>query len=108
MLNTIQNWDPLLQRLIPSEKEELELIAVIEDLCIEFEKLKDAFHIIIQYLNSELKVIDDKTLINWSQASVSSYVLMEGYHEIEALQHKIFVEKLEKYINHLTSEAKNL
>ena len=103
LLNILQIWDPLLQRLIPSEKEKLELIAVIEDLCIELEKLKDAFHIIIQYFNSELKVIDDKTLVNWSQSSRSSYVLMEGYHEIDPAQHKKYVEKLEKYINQLSS-----
>jgi len=102
LLKTLENWNPLLQRIVPSEKEKLELIAVIEDLCIQIEKLKDAFHIIIQYLNSELKVIDDKNLIDWSHASVSGYVLMEGYHEIDFPQHKKFVEKLEKYINQLS------
>lgn len=103
LLKLLQNWDPFLQRIVPSEKEKLELIAVIEDLCSELEKLRDAFHIIIQYLNSELKVIDEKTLIDWSQASGSSYVLMEGYHEIDPSQHKKFVEKLEKYISQLSS-----
>jgi len=103
LLKTLENWDPFFQRIVPSEKEKLQLIAVIEDLCIEHDKLRDAFHIIIQYLNSELKVIDDKTLISWSTIPVSSYVLMEGYNEIEASQHKKFVEKLEKFINQLSS-----
>lgn len=101
LLKTLENWAPLFQRIVPSEKEKLELIAVIEDLCIENEKLKDAFHIIMQYLNSELKVIDDQTLIDWSKNSSSSYVLLEGYHEIDSIAHKKFVEKLEKYISQL-------
>ncbi len=101
-MNTLKNWNPLFQRIVPSDKEKLELIAVIEDLCIENEKLKDAFHIIIQYLNSELKVIDDQNLISWSQANGSSYILMEGYYEIEQNSHKKFVEKLSKYISQIS------
>lgn len=103
LMKTLENWGPLLSRITPGEKEKLELIAVIEELCIDNEKLKDAFHIIIQYLNSELKVIDDKNLIDWSTATGSSYVLMEGYYEIEETQHKKFVDKLEKYIKQLSS-----
>ena len=103
LMNTLQSWAPLFQRLVPSEKEKLELIAVIENLCLLHVKLSEAFHVIIQYLNSELKIFDKDILVKWSKLDQSNYNLMEeGCINVDTVHHKKFVEKLVKYINQLS------
>jgi hypothetical protein len=100
-METLGNWSPLFSRIVPSKKEVLELIAVIEFLCIEIEKLRDAFHVIIQYLCSEMKIIENEVLIEWHNSINSSYVLLEGITNIDPNEHKFFKDKLEKYVKQL-------
>lgn len=101
MYEILGSWSPLFSRIVPSDKEVLELIAVIEFLCVELEKLKDAFHVIIQYLSSELKIIKDEVLIDWHNSVYSKFVLLEGITEINSEDHQFFKDKLDKYVNQL-------
>ena len=94
-----KSWKNLFVRFVPNKDVELHLISVIEQLCIEIDEIKSAFHILIQVLNSEkCNVISDESIINWNKNEESYYDEIEGKVYIPKDINKENKKKMEKYI----------
>jgi hypothetical protein len=100
---TLVNWKGLFPKFVTNETDQQNLIAVIEDLCIQFPQLADGFHLIIQYLNSDkIDALSDGVLKRWYEDEVSQYPTSEeGMKEISESAHQDFREKMKKYIDQL-------
>ena len=99
MTKLFKEWKPLFERFVPNESEELQLISVIEQLCIEIEEISSAFHILIQILNSEeCNAIGDEAILKWNRSSESYYEELEGKVYIPKNVNEANKKKLQKYI----------
>jgi hypothetical protein len=97
--NLLQDWKRLFPRFVPDETEQLNLLAVLEEVCIENSLFIDVFHVIVQYLNSDdFSVLSDSVIKEWAQNENSSYPKMDEVIYISDDFHRQFVEKMKKYI----------
>jgi hypothetical protein len=81
---------------------QIRLIALMEDICIEFNVFYNFFHIFIQILNSEdLEVISDDIIKQWGRSESSSYSTSEGERDIDEGHHRIFIQKCKRFIDSL-------
>ncbi len=97
--NLLHDWKRLFPRFVPDENEQMNLLAVLEEVCIENSAFIDVFHVIVQYLNSdEFSVLSDTVIKQWVQNENSSYPKMDEIIYISEDIHKQFVEKMKKYI----------
>ena len=72
--NVFKIWNNIFTRFVPNKEVELHLISVIEQLCIEIDEIKSAFHILIQVLNSDkCNVIRDESIIEWNKNEESFF-----------------------------------
>lgn len=72
--NLFKSWKNIFTRFVPNKEVELHLISVIEQLCIEIDEIKSAFHILIQVLNSDkCNVIGDESIIEWNKNEESFF-----------------------------------
>lgn len=96
-------WKGIFGRFVPNENEQLYFISVLEDLCIEYPKFIDVFHVIIQLLNSdEFNLLPDEIIVKWAEKETSEYPTSEGYKEIHEVYHKSFKEKMKKFLDQLS------
>ena len=94
-----KEWKPLFERFVPNENEQLQLISVIEQLCIEIEEIGSAFHIIIQILNTEeCNIIGDEVILKWNKNIDSYYEELEGKVYIPKNVNENNKKKMAKYI----------
>jgi hypothetical protein len=102
LIQMLKDWKGLFNRFIPNEEEQINFIAVLETLCIEQPEFADVFHIIIQYLNSEeFAVINDSVIKRWSSLTESQYPTSENIVEVPNDSHRLFVDKMKKFIEQL-------
>jgi len=79
--------------------EQLNFLAVLEDICIENSQFIDVFHVLVQYLASEdFSVLSADSIRQWAKNEYSSYPKMDEIKFISEDFHKLFVEKMRKYI----------
>ena len=77
----------------------IDLISVIEKLCIDINEIKEAFHIIIQIMNSdEIDFISDEAIFKWRDNKESFYPTHESKVIIPENIHQENLQKMEKYI----------
>ncbi len=94
------NWKRIFPRFVTNETEQINFLAVLEDTCIHIPEFIDVFHVIVQYLNSDdFNVIQDEVLKNWAESDNSSYPTYEDTIDISDEYHKLFVEKMKKYLD---------
>lgn len=102
LIQLLRNWKGLFSRFVTNENQQLEFIAVLEDLCLESSKFIDVFHIIIQYLNSdEFNVINDVILKKWSKIEESTYPKSNEVRVVPQEYHKLFLEKMKKFLEQI-------
>ncbi len=95
----LHDWKRLFPRFVPDITEQLNLLSVLEEVCIENSLFIEVFHVIVQYLNSdEFSVLSDSVIQEWIQNENSSYPKMDEIKYIPEEFHKQFVEKMKKYI----------
>jgi hypothetical protein len=95
------DWSTLFKKLIQTPEMQLRLIALMEDICIEFEKLYNFFNIILQILKGDIDVISDEVVIEWSTVESSKYPTCDGEKVIDAAYHGRFVAKCKKFVDSL-------
>lgn len=96
------NWKPLFTRFVPNEEEELDFIAVLEDLCIHHFQFNEVFHVVLQLLNSEdINAICDDSIKKWSVLEKSKFSTSEGNKIIPQEHHLLFLDKMKKFIEQL-------
>ena len=94
-----KSWKNIFTRFVPNKEVELHLISVIEQLCIEIDEIKSAFHILIQVLNSDkCNVIGDESIITWNKNEESFFDEIGGRIYISKEINKENKKKMEKYI----------
>ena len=94
-----KTWKNIFTRFVPNKDVELHLISVIEQLCIEIDEIKSAFHILIQVLNSdECNVIGDESIITWNKNEESFFDEIGGRIFIPKEINEENKKKMEKYI----------
>jgi hypothetical protein len=94
-----KSWKNIFTRFVPNKDVELHLISVIEQLCIEIDEIKSAFHILIQVLNSDkCNVIGDESIIEWNKNEESFFDEIGGRIFIPKEINKENKKKMEKYI----------
>lgn len=100
--NCLGNWKGLYSRFVPNSDEQLNFISVLEDICIENPKAIEFFHVIIQLLNSEkFSVLEDEVIKDWGSSKLSEYSTSEGDKTISEEYHKLFVDKMKKFLDQL-------
>ena len=93
------NWKNLFKRFVSTENDMIDLISVIEKLCIDINEIKEAFHIIIQIMNSdEIDFISDEAIFKWRDNKESFYPTHESKVIIPENIHQENLQKMEKYI----------
>jgi hypothetical protein len=98
----LESWKGLYSRFVPNEGEQLNFISVLEDICNENPKAIEFFHVIIQLLNSEkFSVLDDEVLKDWGCSKLSEFPTSEGDKTISEEYHKLFVDKMKKFLDQL-------
>lgn len=98
--NLLIDWKGLFTRMIPNPETQVNSISVLEEVCMEINEISEAFHIILQLLNSdELNVISDDAIKEWASNSESKYPTDGGDVYISQSFHTKFNEKMKKYIN---------
>jgi hypothetical protein len=81
---------------------QVRLLALIEDICIDFNMFYNFFHIFVQILNSEdIEILSDDVIRQWGRSDSSSYPTSEGEKEIDESHHKSFIQKCKKFIDSL-------
>ena len=79
----LKEWKQLFDKFVIDKIIELNLISVLEQLCIEIDEIKSAFHILVQILNGEdCNVIQNQTIFNWNDNEESYFETCEGKVEI--------------------------
>ena len=97
--NLFKSWKNIFTRFVPNKEVELHLISVIEQLCIEIDEIKSAFHILIQVLNSDkCNVIGDESIIEWNKNEESFFDEIGGRIFIPKEINEENKKKMEKYI----------
>ena len=95
----LNNWKNLFKRFVSTENDMIDLICVIEKLCIDISEIKEAFHIIIQIMNSEdCDFISDDAIFKWRDNKESSYPTSESKVVIPDNIHQENLQKMKKYI----------
>jgi hypothetical protein len=98
----LEKWKGLYTRFVPNSEEQQNFIAVLEDVCIENPKAIEFFHVVIQLLNSEkFSVLEDEVIKNWGNCKTSEYPTCEGEKSISEEYHKLFVDKMKKFLDQL-------
>ncbi len=96
------DWNALFKKIIQTPEMQIRLIALFEDICVDYNILFNFFHIFIQILNSEdIEVLSDEVIITWSKSQLSSYPTSEGEKVIEDIHHKAFIQKSKKFLDSL-------
>ena len=98
------NWKPLFDKFVPDENIELNLVSVLEQICIEISELNSAFYILAQILNNKCEILKDKTIINWFENEESSFETSQGLIIVPQDINKKNKKKMEKYVNDLKNE----
>lgn len=94
------NWRRIFPRFVPDETEQVNLLAVLEDVCIQIPEFIDVFHVLVQFLNSDdFNVLSDEVIKEWAGSDDSSYPKMDEIINIPDEYHKLFVEKMKKYLD---------
>ena len=97
-----KDWKQLFEKFVLDKTIELNLISVLEQLCIEIKEINSAFHILVQILNGEeCNVIQNQTIFNWNDNEDSYFDTSEGRIEIPKNVNKNNKKKMEKYITYL-------
>ncbi len=98
--NCLVNWKRIFPRFVPDEAEQVNLLAVLEDVCIQIPEFIDVFHVLVQFLNSDdFNVLSDEVIKEWAESDDSSYPKMDEIINIPDEYHKLFVEKMKKYLD---------
>ena len=98
----LNNWKGIFSRFVPNESEKLKFLSVLEDLCIENTPFIDVFHVIVQLLNSDdFSVLPDEIIKSWATDPTSSYPSSEEDKVIPDEYHKLFVEKMRKFLDQI-------
>jgi hypothetical protein len=94
------DWKNLLEKVIPDQKQQIQFIAVLEDLLIEEHvELSNYFSVMLQILNShDFELLSDEAIIEWYKAEESGFSYSDGFKIIEPNKHKQFVERVKPYI----------
>jgi hypothetical protein len=100
-----QEWSTLFKKLIQTSEQQLKLIALVEDLCIEFTGLYNFFHVIVQILCINLEVLTPQAIIEWSRVDISQYPTSEGFKEVDSTYHGKFLMKSKKFVDGLVAKA---
>lgn len=96
------NWKMLFNRFVSTEEDMINLISIIEKLCIDINEIKEAFHIFIQIMNSEeVNIISDNSILKWRDKKESSFPTSDGMVIIPDDIHKKNLDKMKKYIEQL-------
>ena len=100
--NLLKDWKQLFDKFVLDKTIELNLMSVLEQLCIEIPEINSAFHILVQILNGEdCNVIENQTIFNWNDNDESYFETSEGKVEIPKNINKSNKKKMEKYIDYL-------
>ena len=100
--NCLEKWKGLYTRFVPNLAEQLNFIVVLESICIEQPKAIEFFHVIIQLLNSDkFSVLEDDVIKSWGAAKTSEFPTSEGEKVISEDYHKLFVDKMKKFLEQL-------
>ena len=98
----IVKWKGLFTRFVVNEDIELQLISVLEDICIELPEIGESFHVIVQILNKEENlIVKDDSIKSWAVLDESKYKTSEEEIIIPNEYHRKFVEKMRKYIEQI-------
>ncbi len=94
------NWKRIFPRFVPDESEQHNFLAVLEDVCVQIPEFIDVFHVIVQYLNSDdFSVLSDDVIREWAESEDSSYPKSDEIINISDEFHKLFREKMKKYLD---------
>jgi translation initiation factor eIF-2B subunit epsilon len=96
-----QDWSTLFKKLIQTPEMQISLIALMEDLCVEYDRLYNFFNIILQILKGDLEVLDDNVIVEWSKLEVSKYQTCDGEKVVDSTYHSKFVAKCKKFVESL-------
>jgi len=100
--NCLEKWRGLYTRFVPNLAEQLHFIVVLESICIEQPKAIEFFHVIIQLLNSEkFSVLEDEIVKSWGANKTSEFPTSDGAKVISEDYHKLFVDKMKKFLEQL-------
>ena len=95
-------WKPLFKRMVVNDDVEVNLIGVIEYVCMEITEMSEGFNIFIQVLNSdEMGVLKDKNIKTWAAREESWFPNSEGNVDIPEDVHKLNLSKMQKYLETL-------
>ena len=94
-------WKPLFEKFVPDENIELNLISVLEQICIEIPELNSNFYILAQILNNKCNILKDKTIINWFENEEGNFETSQGLIIIPKDINQKNKKKMEKYVNEL-------
>lgn len=95
-----KKWEGLFQKMIPNPNAELQFISVLEKLCMDIPEITDAFHIILQILNSdELNIIKNDAIKQWYNNNESFYTTSVSSVNIPDDIHKNNLDKMKLYID---------